>query len=176
MGMASVLGRFSTKGLIGRCFCCGSTACYLSLLLLLAVPLAGLNAWLNPHRPSFSQPSPEFSFITVSGLQALQREGDFLLLDARSPQQFASGHITGALPLYPGDFDDALVDVIEAWEPGQTIVIYCDDALCGSSAVVARRLRDEVELEPIYLLEGGWDRWIESSSQDVQAPQRGGAP
>jgi rhodanese-related sulfurtransferase len=139
------------------------TAKWICLLCLLALPFAILNAWLNPHRPAFNRQAFEFPFISVVGLQVLQREGHVLLLDARSPGQFAEAHIPGALPLYPGNFDDDLVAVVDLWQPDQSIVVYCDDAQCQSSSVVARRIREELGLDPIYLLEGGWSLWIKET-------------
>ncbi len=137
-----------------------STARWIFLLCVLAIPFAIGNAWLNPHRPLFVPQALEFPYISVVGLQSLQREGRVLILDARAPSQFAEAHIPGALSLYPGNFDDDLVTVVDSWQPNLSIVIYCDDAQCRSSNVIARRIRDELGLDSIYLLEGGWSLWI----------------
>lgn len=148
-----------TAGIVKR-----TTVFWFLILLLLPVPFAILNAWLNPNRPAWTKPVGEFPFITVAGLDVLRANGTSMIIDARTPAEFNHSHIPGALNLYPGAFDTGLEAVIDNWMPEQTIAIYCGDAGCASSEIIARRLRDEVGFENIYLLEGGWERWLQVSA------------
>lgn len=88
--------------------------------------------------------------------EALQMEGA-IWVDARSPEAFTAGHYPGALPFNPGDWDEGLGALLERWNPGQTVIVYCDGAGCASSRELARRFREEVGMEPVYWLIDGWE-------------------
>lgn len=58
------------------------------------------------------------------------------LLDVRTPQEFASGHASGAVNIPV----QALAERRSELDPGQPVVIYCRSG--GRSAQAARMLRD----------------------------------
>lgn len=95
----------------------------------------------------------------VSFSEALARE-PLLWVDARNAAAFAKSHAPAAVHLPPESFDDRLADLFAHWEPGQTIIVYCDGAACNASAEVAARLRqafgDAVAADGVLVLEGGW--------------------
>jgi rhodanese-related sulfurtransferase len=82
-----------------------------------------------------------------------------LWVDARSAEAFAIDHIPGALPLTDEAWDDLLPSVLDAWQPGMKTVVYCDDSECRRSHVIAERLRNEVGIDNVFYLEGGWAAW-----------------
>src|SRR5438105_5831848 len=63
--------------------------------------------------------------LALDEFNALARQGNTLILDARSPAAFAAGHIRGAVNLTFTDFTAAsLARVIG--DPGRRVLIYCN--------------------------------------------------
>jgi len=82
-----------------------------------------------------------------------------LWIDARSAESFGQAHIPNAHNLNEDDWEAQIVDVLLAWEPGVSIVIYCSHEQCDASRDVAQRLVDETGFDDVYVLEGGWEAW-----------------
>lgn len=78
-------------------------------------------------------------------------------VDARTESAYAAGHLDGAILLNEANWDTALGDLLVFWEPESTVVVYCDGADCGTSRTLAARLREDLGVEAVYWLEGGWD-------------------
>jgi rhodanese-related sulfurtransferase len=56
-----------------------------------------------------------------------------------------------------------LLPVMEAWTPGQTVIVYCDEETCNASTAVAARLQNELAIETVYVLKGGWAAWTQAN-------------
>lgn len=64
--------------------------------------------------------------ISLAEFQRMAGEGDTIILDARSRDAFAAGHIEGAINLPFTDFtEQSLRDAIG--DPGRRILIYCNN-------------------------------------------------
>ncbi len=86
--------------------------------------------------------------------------GDRVLwVDARPRAKFDAGHIDGAVLLNEDEWDGLVPAFLDAWEPEKTVVVYCDGGSCDASHAVARRLREELKLENVRVLKGGWKAW-----------------
>jgi len=130
------------------------------LLLLLPVPFAALNAWLNPSAPSWDPMRLEEGEVTLAMVEEWGAEGH-VLVDARAPEAYAAAHMPGAVNLYAGRFDTQVVDLLDVWSPELKVVVYCDSRQCGASEAIAGRLRSEFGMEEVYVLKGGWESWVE---------------
>lgn len=121
-------------------------------LLTLLVLGVGVTALLVPR--------PEQGAGQISFAEAQALSGPVLWIDARSEILFARGHIPGAHNLSEDNWSEHITAVLAAWEPGQTIIVYCDSASCLASEAVAERLRGpEYGLAPVRVLQGGWAKW-----------------
>lgn len=80
-------------------------------------------------------------------------------VDARVRARFEAGHIPGAVLLNEEEWDTLLPAFLDAWNPDQTIVVYCDGGGCEASHHVADRLRDQLALKSVFVLKGGWPAW-----------------
>jgi rhodanese-related sulfurtransferase len=80
-------------------------------------------------------------------------------VDARADADFAQGHIPGAISLNEDRWDDLLPAVVDEWDASRDIVVYCSSLSCQTSRDVARRLREEVNLPNVFVLQGGWEAW-----------------
>jgi rhodanese-related sulfurtransferase len=87
---------------------------------------------------------------------------DVLWIDARGEDAYQQGHIGDAIRLSPDNWDDGILELMDAWlgQP-RPIVVYCGSAGCGSSKRVAERLREALASAEIYTLHGGWDAWVQ---------------
>jgi rhodanese-related sulfurtransferase len=126
------------------------------LILLLLAPIvpAFLTGWLHPRRPDWiaaTHPTPLVSLATVPA--------GALWVDAREPAAYAAGHVPGALSLSETHWEQGLPIFIGAWKPGIAVIVYCGSDSCGAGRSVAQRLRRELGIDRVRILEGGWDAW-----------------
>jgi rhodanese-related sulfurtransferase len=132
-------------------------------ILLVALIPSLLAVWFHPRRPAWSRnlvPVPEIDWTAAKKLGS-----DVVLIDARSSEAFEAGHIPGALRLGSSPEDDGTVAVARAWKPGKKLVVYCDSARCDAAQAAARRLRQELGIEDIAVLKGGWSSWSHAHKQ-----------
>lgn len=85
--------------------------------------------------------SPEVAYL------ALQSDASIIVLDIRTPSDFAAGHVEGALNIdyYARDFPDR----IQALDPGQTYIVYCQKGVRSRSlmrALIGSRFNDVMHI------------------------------
>jgi rhodanese-related sulfurtransferase len=80
-------------------------------------------------------------------------------VDARPRAKFEQGHIPGAVLLNEDEWDRLVPAFLDAWEPEKVVVVYCEGGSCDASHSVARRLREDLKLENVHVLKGGWAAW-----------------
>ncbi|MDQ2919438.1 MAG: rhodanese-like domain-containing protein [Verrucomicrobiota bacterium] len=110
--------------------------------------------WRN--RVTWSQPSSADE-ITVAEAKAIH--GPVLWLDARAASDFASAHVPQAMNLNAEQWDAQLPAALGQWQPGMKVIVYCSSKECNASREVARRLREEAQLQNVFVLKGGWEAW-----------------
>jgi len=81
-----------------------------------------------------------------------------LWVDARPRREYEEEHAREAVWLDEGAWQEGLPAVLDKWEPGRTVVVYCSSQSCRSSHAVARRLREETGWKEIFVLKGGWEK------------------
>ena len=80
----------------------------------------------------------------------------FVLLDVRSPEHFAKGHVAGALSLPHGKITAARM---AAWPPETLFVVYCAGPHCNGAARAAIRL--STLARPVKIMIGGITGWLD---------------
>lgn len=79
---------------------------------------------------------------------------DFVLLDARSPEAYAAGHLPGAIGLHTSELTPEAVEAL----PQGLVVAYCWGPACNGACNAARRL---AELgRPVKEMLGGFEYWV----------------
>ncbi len=68
----------------------------------------------------------KFKTITAEELEKWLREGEVILIDARSVPEYDAGHLPGAISIPP----DALADALAALPTDKQIVVYCRGPHC----------------------------------------------
>lgn len=138
----------------------------IELLLIAAVLTIGL-ALMHPLE---ADPENAAQRLSLDEAVAMQASGVVLFADARPPAVYEEAHIPGALSLSEDDWEAGLAGFLEAWSPETMVIVYCDSSACRASEQVAARLRAELEIENVRVLEGGWEAW-QQSGQPIASSQ-----
>ena len=80
----------------------------------------------------------------------------FVLLDVRSPESFANGHVSGALSLPHAKI---IAAKMAAWPPQTLFVVYCAGPHCNGAARAAVRL--SALARPVKVMTGGITGWLD---------------
>jgi rhodanese-related sulfurtransferase len=102
---------------------------------------------------------PTSELVTVEQARAW---GDGAMwVDARPDEDFARDHVPGAISLNEDRWNELLPQFLTAWSPEKKVVVYCSAQSCNAAREVAKRLRDEAQLKNVFVLEGGWEKWLQ---------------
>lgn len=103
--------------------------------------------------------SPEIHFIDLVAAKKLFDEDQAVLLDARSKEEYESGHISTALstPILAVVKRDLDLDRLLTVEK-KILVTYCSGGLCDISVELAKELVD-LGYRNIYVLGDGYPGW-----------------
>lgn len=101
---------------------------------------------------------PAVAYVGLAEVKARQEEPGVLIIDARSPEEFAAGHIPGAVNLPAADLD-RLSRALEARLRAATFLIcYCDSLACDDGARLCALLSAAGYSEVALMFEG-WQGW-----------------
>lgn len=131
------------------------------VLVLVALAPALLAVALHPdlqHRDRAGLRPEEVRLTEVRDWKS-----DVLWIDARSEEEFASDQIPGAINIQLPDFERGLGTILQMWQSGVPIVVYCSSTSCEASREMARRLT-ESGLKGVHYLHGGWESWVEANN------------
>ena len=128
----------------------------LILIALACLPAIGQGFYLR-GKVSWQSPIPASELVTVDQARAW---GDGAIwVDARPDDEFAADHVPGAFSLNEDHWNELLAQFLPNWSPGRKVVVYCSAQSCNAARDVAKRLRDEAQLQDVFVLKGGWEEW-----------------
>jgi rhodanese-related sulfurtransferase len=122
-------------------------------------PLPLVAAWSPETR--LTADSGESMAISLEEAKALCSDKDAVFLDARSPEDYAQGHIRCAQNIPWQSFDEYIDRVFERIPDQAWIVTYCDGEHCSLSEDLAKELLS-MGYEKVKVLLNGWTRWVEA--------------
>jgi rhodanese-related sulfurtransferase len=93
-------------------------------------------------------------------------------LDARLPELYAQGHITGALNLPREHYEEYREQILPLLNKDKLIVIYCDSEECEVALELSEALLNE-GFQRIAVFEGGWVEWEKSGYPTVTGSEPG---
>ena len=101
----------------------------------------------------------EFEIDDVADAKKLYDSGNVLFVDARSPEDFAAGHIKGAYSLPIGDFDELIGNFLRRFVLDKPIVTYCSGRTCQDSHHLAQLLIERGYQNTSVMIDGfpGWE-------------------
>ena len=85
-------------------------------------------------------------------------KGDVLFVDARSSDNYEDGHISGAISLPVGQFDELIGSFLEQHAPDRPIVTYCSGRTCEDSHHLAQLL-SELGFDNVRIFIDGFPGW-----------------
>ncbi len=77
-----------------------------------------------------------------------------VLIDVRTPEEYAEGHLEGALNL--NWYDESFVQQLEGIDKDQKVYVYCKR---GGRSASAAKLLDSLGYKKVIDLTGGYDAW-----------------
>jgi rhodanese-related sulfurtransferase len=96
--------------------------------------------------------------MTLEQVKAAADAKRMPILDARSPEKYAAGHIPGALNLPVDAFEEHFLTHADTITAAPEALIYCDSEDCGDGVALAERLKEAYQGK-LYLFEQGWKQW-----------------
>ncbi|MDI6809072.1 MAG: rhodanese-like domain-containing protein [Candidatus Eisenbacteria bacterium] len=131
-----------------------------------AAPAAGTpgespGAVRAPETKVRTQPEAIKENIDIRKTKELFDAGNAIFLDARPEFEYLEGHIKGALSLSDSRFDYQYGLIRNKIRKDDTLVVYCRDAECDLSDLVADRL-NKLGYTRIYVLKDGWYGWADA--------------
>ena len=96
--------------------------------------------------------------IDLSRTAALFQRQEVLLVDARPENQYAVGHIRGALSLPWPEAEQRFIEAADRLAGAKAIVTYCDGENCDLSHKLALFLK-EMGFDNVRVLVNGWSLW-----------------
>jgi rhodanese-related sulfurtransferase len=85
-----------------------------------------------------------------------EKSADFL--DARKEEEYAAGHIPGAVNFYAEDFDRWAARVLPRLDPSKPYILYCTGSECELSNELADKLEQQ-GFKNLKVFFGGWPEW-----------------
>ncbi len=129
----------------------------LAALLWLPVIPAMLAAFLHPVELPWNPEELKAGEVLLEDVATWKH---VVWIDVRSEQEYLASHVADALWLSQSRWEEKLPMVLQHWQPEVKVLVYCASDACQSSREVAARLRNEVGLEEVYTLKGGWQMLV----------------
>ena len=101
--------------------------------------------------------STVFRIITLEQMKRAVDEKRGLLLDARTPDEYAAGHIPGAMNLY-AEAPETWVERIAEIPRDTLVLVYCGNPHCPYGRTLAEFL-GQFGFTNLLLYDEGWDQW-----------------
>lgn len=92
--------------------------------------------------------------IDVSGIKAEMKKHDFIILDVRTPEEFAAGHLESAVNV--NYYDKDFTQRISALNKEKKVIVYC--AVGGRSGQALKKM-EELGFQYVLNMKGGYNAW-----------------
>jgi len=124
------------------------------LAVFLAVSMAAVACSDSAAEPE----TPFFELVDPTSASEVLADGpsDVVLLDIRTPEEFAQARLEGAVNIdyYAADFQTKLSEL----DPETTYVVYCRT---GNRSASAMQIMQNLGFQRVYEIDGGIARWYE---------------
>jgi rhodanese-related sulfurtransferase len=132
----------------------------LSTALIFGVLAVGCPAATTDTDQIIENISPQAALDLI---QQNEDNADFIILDVRTPSEYADGHIEGAINI---DFySSAFEETLKTLDRDDTYLIYCRS---GNRSGQARNLMEGLGFAEVYNLSGGINAWQDAGLATVQ--------
>ncbi len=101
----------------------------------------------------------EFKIVSFDQMKRIINSPLFLIVDARTAEDYEKSHIPNAINLYPYEDEGVLMPKLISLPRDKTIVVYCDGGTCDLSHELAKMLTSGLGFTKVFLYENGWEEW-----------------
>jgi len=123
----------------------------LALLVSLVIGATLTGGCVRDETATIEDITPQEAFTLI---QDNQGNPDFVIIDVRTPAEFAGGHIENATNM---DFySEAFRDTLNSLDKNKTYLIYCQ---IGGRSGSALDIMAELNFEEVYNILGGINQW-----------------
>jgi len=135
---------------------------------LAVVSLGTLN--IRASSPVVESVLPET--LSLEEFQAVVNQKRMMVLDARPEIFHRLGHVPGALALPQDDFETYYRKLQPQLQKDkvQALVVYCSNASCEDSGLVAKTLR-KLGYTHVSIFPGGWSEWTQAGLPQEQSQE-----
>lgn len=126
-------------------------------VIAVSVILSTALAWVHPWDREETQIYEGENALEIQDIEGFSETP--IWVDAREQSLYDIETIPGAIHLNHDNFEQNILQLLEAWQPGSRIVVFCDTLICDKSREIADRLEQEMGLSDVYVLKGGWESW-----------------
>jgi rhodanese-related sulfurtransferase len=130
------------------------------LIAMLCISLASCGQKQNENSTAQDSAS-KISLISPEALNSANK--DILLIDVRTPEEYASGHLENSININfrAGNFKDLIAEL----DTNQDVYVYCK---VGGRSASAARLMEDMGFKKIYDLKGGIIQWEKDGFKKVK--------
>jgi rhodanese-related sulfurtransferase len=129
-------------------------------LVVNALRPAGIDIFVDRNTPAVQDVDSPARILGVDDAIKKHNENIGIFVDARSPDEFAAGHIPGAVSLPDSFFDDMIETFIVKIDPQSDIITYCSSIDCHQAQDLAEKLCF-AGFENVFYFAGGLSLWME---------------
>jgi rhodanese-related sulfurtransferase len=122
----------------------------MSVLLVIALLIPVMSCSIS-RSAGFEDISVEECYTLI---QENQENPDFIILDVRTPSEYASGYIENAVNL--DYYEDGFEETLDTYDKNKTYLIYCRTANRTASVM---NIMQRLEFTGVYNMRGGINAW-----------------
>lgn len=139
----------------------------LFFIIPLGLSLTAMSCSSNAEQPSTTQQTEQQETIInkvveVAEFESLVNKGEGQVLDVRTPEEWASGTIKGAIKM--NFFDNDFNEQIEKLDKNKPVYVYCKSG--GRSGKAAKKMK-KMGFKTVYDLNGGMGAWSSAGKEVV---------
>ena len=119
--------------------------------------------WQGEFKQAFinRQEFPGLVFVSLAEAESLWASGEALLVDSRSREEYAAGHVPGAFSLPLVEIKSGQEDLLRLLPEDKPLVVYCEGGSCQTSLALAKILFSK-GFKNIKVFSGGWEEWLQA--------------
>jgi len=115
----------------------------------------------SPLPSTLAEWQAKFPHLSILGAKAAWDDKKTVFLDARKPEDYAEGHVAGAVNFYAEEFDELAPRLLPGLDVHKTYVIYCNGTTCDLSHHLAERLSEQ-GFQTVKVFFNGWSEWTKA--------------
>lgn len=96
--------------------------------------------------------------VTYQQMLKIMNDKSFILIDARSPENYSKDRIANAINIFPYGDESEMMNKIMDLPFDKKIVVYCDGGSCDASHKLAEIIIS-FGYDKVFVYTGGWEEW-----------------